>query len=312
MTSLLRRKHPTTARVRITPAPMARDAAQPWTIDNCKLPISNCRRLLSNLQLLIVNYQLSILALVFVSFAFARRSYAQEPSQPPSSLPGRPAADAEVTFTPKEKTLRFVREPQPKEKAVEFSRAPIVPVTFVDAAAQETPRYGTAKDEDLSDFPVTKEMPALDRLTRRESEKDLFERIRQETRSRPGSERALFPEEPPLTKETYAARQFPPAHSIVEPAYVCHGRLIFEQTNFDRYGYDLGFFQPAVSTAIFAFDVLTMPYQYAKRPFEQFDSSAGRCLPGDPVPMLLYPPEASLTGLLGEAFVGTGLFFAFP
>ncbi len=55
-----------------------------------------------------------------------------------------------------------------------------------------------------------------------------------------------------------------------------------------------------------------MPYQYCKRPFQQFDTSAGKCLPGDPVPMLLYPPEPSLTGLLGEAGVGVGLLFAFP
>jgi len=35
-------------------------------------------------------------------------------------------------------------------------------------------------------------------------------------------------------------------------------------------------------------------------------------LPGDPVPMLLYLPEASLTGLLGEAGVVVGLLFGIP
>src|SRR5262249_23038297 len=116
----------------------------------------------------------------------------------------------------------------------------------------------------------------------------------------------------PVSKETYKPRQFPPARSIVEPAYVCHRRLTFEQPNFERYGYDLGFFQPAVSTAVFAWDLVTMPYQCCKRPAELFDTSAGKCLPGDPVPMLLYPPEFSLTGLAGEGATAVGLFFAFP
>jgi hypothetical protein len=205
-----------------------------------------------------------------------------------------------------------MRDPQPNENSVEFSRAPVVPATFAGGAVQDAPKYGSRKDEDESDFPVTKELPALDRLTRRESEKDLFNRIRQETRRKPGSERALFPEETPVTKETYTARQFPPTQGIVEPCYVAHGRLIFEQTNFERYGYDFGFFQPAVSTAVFAFDLLTLPYQYSKRPFQQLETSAGKCLPGDPVPMMLYPPEASLTGLLGEFGVGVGLFFGIP
>lgn len=228
----------------------------------------------------------------------------------PSSIPGQPTIDQESNA--QQKTLLFSREAQPKEATVEFSRPPVAPAVFVDAAAQESPKYGSRKDEDDIDFPVTKELPGLERLTRRESEKELFNRIRQETRKKPASDRALFPEETPLTKETYVARQFPPARSIVEPCYVAHGRLIFEQTNFERYGYDFGFLQPAISTAVFAFDLVTAPYQYTKRPFQQYDTSAGKCLPGDPVPMLLYPPEPSLTGLLGESFVGVGLLFGIP
>ncbi|HMF20032.1 MAG TPA: hypothetical protein VKE98_22690 [Gemmataceae bacterium] len=250
----------------------------------------------------------SAIATIFLFFTISKISQAQEPA-----IPGRPVQDFEIVNpAPPEATIRFTREPQATENTVEFSRAPVVPATFVDGAPQERPKYGSTKDEDESDFPVTKELPALDRLTRRESEKDLFNRIREETRKKPGSERALFPEETPLTKETYAARQFPPTRSIVEPCYVSHGRLTFEQINFERYGYDCGFFQPAISTAVFAFDLLTMPYQYAKRPGQQFDTSAGKCLPGDPVPMLLYPPEASLTGLLGEAGVVVGLLFGIP
>src|SRR5262249_56128894 len=97
-----------------------------------------------------------------------------------------------------------------------------------------------------------------------------------------------------------------------EGAWGGKGRLIFEQPNFERYGYDFGFFQPAVSTVITMCDVFTTPYQCCKRPFQQYDTSAGKCLPGDAVPLLLYPPEPSLTGLLGEGLAGVGLLFAFP
>ena len=45
---------------------------------------------------------------------------------------------------------------------------------------------------------------------------------------------------------------------------------------------------------------------------EQFDSSAGKCLPGDPTPLLLYPPEISFSGLLGEAGVIAAGVAIFP
>jgi len=225
----------------------------------------------------------------------------------------RPALEAPTPF-PSVAAQEMPSAPARKivESTVEFQRAPVMPVTFTGAATQDSQKYGSRKDEYDSDFPVSKELPGLDRLTRRESEKELFNRIRQETRKRPGSERTLFPEEAPMAKEKYSPRQYSAGHITVEPAYVCHGRLIFEQPNFERYGYDLGFFQPAVSSLITMFDLATMPYQCCKRPFQQYDTSAGKCLPGDAIPMLLYPPEPSLTGLLGEGLVGVGLLFAFP
>jgi hypothetical protein len=254
---------------------------------------------------------LSISAVAFLLLAFSGLSQAQEPGRLPTWLPGRPMPDAELVSPPQQKIIHFAREPQARQTTLEFTRPPVTPATFVDAAAQETPRYGR-QEEGESEFQVTKELPGLDRLTRRESEKEFFNRIRQETRQRPGSERPLFPEETILTRETHAPRNFPAAHKLVEPCYVCHRRLVFEQPNFERYGYDFGFFQPAVSTAVTMFDLVTLPYQYCTRPTHQYDTSAGKCLPGDPVPMLLYPPEFSLTGLLGEAGASVGLLFAFP
>jgi hypothetical protein len=48
------------------------------------------------------------------------------------------------------------------------------------------------------------------------------------------------------------------------------------------------------------------------RPFEQYESSAGYCLPGDPVPYLLYPHEFSITGTVAEGMAAAVLLAAFP
>jgi hypothetical protein len=98
----------------------------------------------------------------------------------------------------------------------------------------------------------------------------------------------------------------------VEPAYVAHGRLLFEQKNFERGLWDLGLFTPVVESTLFYFDVAALPYHLATRPCQQYDTSAGKCLPGDPAPFLLYPPELSYSGLVAELAVGTAMFFIFP
>lgn len=175
------------------------------------------------------------------------------------------------------------------------------------------PRYGRPrKDEDDVESPTYTDLPGPQRLFRRDSESEWKERVRQDERRRLGAEKVQFPQEQAPIKEVYAPRFFPPAAARVEPSYLAHGRITFEQPNFDRLGYDFGFFQPAVSLGVFYVDVLTMPYQYCKRPFQQFDCSAGKYLPGDLAPMLLEPPEPSLSGLLGEAAAISGIGFAFP
>jgi len=99
---------------------------------------------------------------------------------------------------------------------------------------------------------------------------------------------------------------------VVQPGYVWHRRLLFEQINSERYGWSMGIVQPAVSALHFYADVATLPYHVAQEPCCQGDTSAGKCLPGDPVPLLLYPPHYSLSGLSAEAAVITLLFIAFP
>ena len=47
-------------------------------------------------------------------------------------------------------------------------------------------------------------------------------------------------------------------------------------------------------------------------PCQRFECSAGYCLPGDPVPYLLYPLPLSITGTAAETGIVLGLAFAIP
>jgi hypothetical protein len=166
--------------------------------------------------------------------------------------------------------------------------------------------------EDEVEFNIQTELPGLNRLTRRISEAQFYESIVQESRSRPGYARVFFPEELPVSQEVYSPRQFPPMVNTVEPHYVCHGLLYFEQPNFERHGWSLGPIQPLVSTAIFYYDLASLPYHYWSRPCQHYDCSSGKCLPGDPTPLLCYREHFSVTGLVGETATILGGFFAFP
>jgi hypothetical protein len=152
--------------------------------------------------------------------------------------------------------------------------------------------------------------PGPDYLFQRDSEKSLMERMRQKALDQ--NERIIFPEEPVISRDTYTPRSFPLAVEVVEPNYLCHKRLLFEDLNSERYDWDLGIIQPVVSLGLFYKDIVLWPYHYFTRPCECYECSAGYCLPGDPVPYLCYPPEISVTGAIAEAGVVAGLFAAFP
>lgn len=185
------------------------------------------------------------------------------------------------------------------------------------AALQAQPQgLGTRGAEETQEYQVQLEPPGPLRLFRLESENALRERMRQEVRERtpPGipPERIAFPDEPVLSRLPYPGRSFPPGTLTVEPIYVCYDRLYFEQKNAERYGWDLGPIHPLVSTAAFYWDVVTLPYHLGTDPCRRYECSAGYCMPGSPVPLLLYPPEMSLSGLALEAGTLTALFAIFP
>jgi hypothetical protein len=121
-----------------------------------------------------------------------------------------------------------------------------------------------------------------------------------------------FPDYPPVPKAERVVRQWAPLVEPVDPPFVCYRRLYFEQLNFERYGWDLGILSPFLSQGAFYFDLVTLPYHLAMDPFRRFECNAGYCLPGDPVPLLLYPPPWSLSGVLAEAAVAGLLVVVFP
>ncbi len=217
---------------------------------------------------------------------------------PPSSSFAPPAFRADPTPYP---------TPSPRPAFAPGPDQAIKPVGFqLRPDAQATP------SEETQEYQVRLEPPGPQQLFRLESESALQERMRQEARQRPTPEFVSFPPEPKIGQGAYMGRDFHPSNLFVEPSYVCYQRLYFEQINAERYGWDLGFIHPFVSAGVFYWDLITLPYHIWTAPCQQFECSAGYCLPGDPVPLMLYPPELSLSGAVMEAGTAVGLIAIFP
>ena len=187
---------------------------------------------------------------------------------------------------------------------------PIQPVAAQRGGRPATP--GFRPNESPVGYRIPFELPGPERLFRLESQASLYQRMKQEARERRPAERINFPEEPVLSSQPYYGRDWPAQKMTVEPIYVCHERLLFEQINQERYGWDFGILAPLLSTGIFYKDVVFMPYHLGTQPLRCFECSSGKCQPGDPVPLLLAPPELSLTGALAETAVLATLFAVFP
>jgi hypothetical protein len=166
----------------------------------------------------------------------------------------------------------------------------------------------------MPDSPVT--APDPQRVFRLESEALLMERMAREAPQgiNPFGLRYQFlpPSYPPAPPPGIVTRPWQPMPEIIEPAYLCYGRLYFEQLNAERYGWDLGPLHPLISAGVFYWDVATLPYHAATDPLRRYECNTGYALPGDPMPLLLYLPKPSLTGALAEAAVIGVLFAIFP
>jgi hypothetical protein len=193
--------------------------------------------------------------------------------------------------------------------------SPVVPVRYQQPAGRGRPYTSSSGDDEGLDYQIQLEPPGLERLTAGlSSDPDLQERIRQETLGRQPRERVTFPEEPILSRDRYYGRGgiWPQRAMIVEPDYTCYRKLLFEDKNTERYGWELGMLQPLVSLGIFWYDFAALPLHCFADPCGKTDCSVGYCLPGDPVPYRLYPPEITATGTLAEVAVILALVAIFP
>jgi hypothetical protein len=187
---------------------------------------------------------------------------------------------------------------------------------FADAQAPvQQVQYGAAgaADATAGEYQYLVEPPGPEKLFGKlDSEADFYERLRQEWRDLGHRDRLPFPEEPVISTDQYLGRAWPQYNVTAEPSFVCYQRLLFEQPNYERYGWDMGIIDPPLSAGKFFLDVAALPYHAFTDPCRCYECSAGYCLPGDPVPLLLYPPEASLTGAVAEASAVLTVLAVFP
>ncbi len=178
--------------------------------------------------------------------------------------------------------------------------------------------------DDGNELPIRPDLPGIERMFMRDSEAEFFNRLRQEAKRTPGSAPVIFPTQTPISKESYTQLPFPRIDPqtkkpfeervcIAEPSYVCHRRLLFEQPNFERAGYNFGILQPWMSLGVFYYDLTFLPYHFWSDLHDRGECSVGKCLPGDPyAPMLLYRERFSVTGAIGQAFGILGAVYVVP
>jgi hypothetical protein len=180
----------------------------------------------------------------------------------------------------------------------------VAAIASAQPPAQPAPLVGDQPQE----YQIQLEPPGPQRVFRLESEKALFERIRQEARDR--NERAEFPKDPEVATngQTYhPGRAWPARSTFLVPYVVCYNPLYFEEKNTERYGWDWSIFQPIVSTGAFYADVIIFPYNFGVQPCWDCECNSGYALPGDPMPYHFYLPPFSWKGALLEAgVIGAG------
>jgi hypothetical protein len=247
-------------------------------------------------------------------------------SAPASDRPVGPAPPAQVVAP------GFVPPPLPKYLPPDTTAAAQPQTTSTSQRKQDLPKVDPKVDPRVTQLPPRSAIftlyddPTLEKLIVASLRKEIQERKERE----PGApveplkddERYWqFPDlravqeklSPPGTAYQAKTVTYPPWKAIYEPNYVVHRRLHFEEKNSDRYGWDLGFVQPFVSAAYFYKDTLLWPNSLASGFKHGFwDTSAGKCLPGSPVPYYLYPPGLTVTGTVVEAAVVTGVAIVIP
>lgn len=230
-------------------------------------------------------------------------------SQPPAPLPWtsqQPMQEPRTVYYKKETNRAGVRQ----TAAVDL--APPMAVTQMIVPIDTPPKYDAATMLEARK-PGSDGVPPLFRL---EAEKDLVARENAERMKRTPKPKAdelmSFPPLAPTSLSPFVARALAPYQAVIEPNYVCYGRLLFEDKNSERYGWTMGPLQPFTDLATFLGNTSNLAYNVCSFPGLRYDCSAGLCLPGDPVPYLLYPPGFSVSGILGSAGVNVALWAVIP
>jgi hypothetical protein len=213
-------------------------------------------------------------------------------------------------------TPRSTFVPRGDAKASTPMTGPMAGTKIIPAQAKEEmklPLPPLKNQEDAFKAYVRIETPGKERVFgTRDTEKQIEERMRQETKDAGRTDLPVFPEKPLLSDNVFSARQFPAMKMVVEPSYVVHRRLYFEEVNSERFGWEVGPLQPFVSALYFYKDFAFWPHNFASYPHRRFDTNVGKCLPGDPVPYICYPPEFTATGGALESGLIIALFYAVP
>jgi hypothetical protein len=212
---------------------------------------------------------------------------------------------AKPAVLPQPKTLYFQKDPAPAAKP---AAAPPQQVVYQDTAQPTGPEKVLLPPSATNVTPPV--IGAIKLQTEAELRRDIVAEVEQYKQP------AIFSTFPSNYKQVTdpgsVKHPLPPMFERVEPGYVCYRRLYFEDLNSERYGWEVGPLQPFLSAAIFYKDLALWPYHIGTRPCQRYECSAGYCLPGDPVPYLLYPIEWSVTGGLLEAGTVVGLYALFP
>ncbi|HET6576084.1 MAG TPA: hypothetical protein VFG68_20955, partial [Fimbriiglobus sp.] len=237
-----------------------------------------------------------------VLVAAAAGAAAQPPALPPVPAPpaSQPAVPGRVIlFRKPADSAQPPGKIEPLTKPREKSDEPTTPPTSTPPGGRTRREVARLEGDEQLLRRLVEELKSEERERERE-------RLKSEPTSRPReAPPASYFEVPPLETivpvgTPYVSKPvregYPAMRSLLEPDYVVHRRLYFEEKNSERYGWDLGITQPIVSALYFYKDVLLWPAKLASNPLERYDTSAGKCLPGSPVPYYLYPPEVDLFG----------------
>lgn len=184
----------------------------------------------------------------------------------------------------------------------------------VEQAGRQPATPGMGKADSLleQNYQIQLDVPSMDRVLRVENEQALFERIRQEYRTR--NDRAVFPTPVELDNniKTQLVRAAAPQTCLVHPSFVCYNPLYFQDLNVERYGWELGVLQPLASTAHFYKDLVMLPYNACVLPPWCCDANVGYYNVGEPAPYICYTPPWSWKAAAAELGVFVGGAAVFP